>query len=139
MSQAKKTFDFEAVEVGEQLGSFEYVLTQAQVDQYRRAVDDPDAAFTTLAVKHDAAALSAIYAGAGGVNARNEVHFFNPPVPGKRIKVTGKVVDKYVRRDLPYLVVEATAEDEDGRPIEKIRTFLLQRTLRVGEKWSARE
>jgi len=49
-----------------------------------------------------------------------EAEFFNPPVPGKKIFVTGRIVDKYIRRDKPYLVIEAEAKDEDGRLIERI-------------------
>ena len=131
-----RKFDFDTAEIGEELGSFEYVLTERQFELFRTAVDDPTARFPTLAVKHDAAALGMIYEGAGGVNARNEVHFHNPPIPGKKIKVTARIVDKYVRRDLPYLVVEATAVDEDGRHLEDVKTYLMQRTQRVGEKWS---
>ena len=58
----------------------------------------------------------------GGVNAGNEVEFFNPPIPGKTVKVTGRIANKYLRRDKPYLVIEATAVDEDGRLLEKLRT-----------------
>jgi hypothetical protein len=131
----RKPYDWQDAQIGTELGTFEYVLTQAQVDNYRKAVDDPEAPFTTLAVKHDVAAFGLVYEGTSGVNARNEVQFFHPPIPGKKIKVTGRIVDKYVRRDLPYLVIEATATDEDGRLIEKIRTYSMQRTQKIGEKW----
>jgi hypothetical protein len=131
----KQPYDWNEAQIGAELGTFEYVLTQTQVDNYRKSVDDPQAPFTTLAVKHDAAAFGMVYGGTTGVNARTDVQFFNPPVPGKTIKVTAHIVDKYVRRDLPYLVIEATAIDEDGRLIEKIRTYTMQRTQKVGEKW----
>jgi hypothetical protein len=131
----KQPYDWHEVQIGAELGSFEYVLTQAQVDNYRKAVDDPDAPFTTLAVKHDVAAFGLVYEGSPGVNARSEVQFFDPPIPGKKITVTGRIVDKYIRRDLPYLVAEATATDEDGRLIEKIKTYFMQRTQKIGEKW----
>jgi hypothetical protein len=131
----KKPYDWHEVQIGTELGSFEYVLTQAQVDNYRQAVDDPEAPFTTLAVKHDVAAFGLVYDSPPGVNARTEVQFFNPPIPGKTIRVTGRIVDKYIRRDLPYLVTEATAIDEDGRRIETIKAYMMQRTQKVGEKW----
>ena len=68
----------------------------------------------------------------GGVNAGNEVEFFNPPIPGKTIRVTGRVADKYLRRDKPYLVIEATAVDEDGRLLEKLRTYQMKKPDEVG-------
>jgi hypothetical protein len=131
----KQPYAWSEVKIGTELGTFEYVLTQAQVDNYRKAVDDQEAPFTTLAVKHDVVAFGLVYDSPPGVNARNEVRFFHPPIPGKKIRVTARIVDKYVRRGLPYLVTEATAIDEDGRLIETIKTYVMQRTQKVGEKW----
>ena len=106
------------------------------LDNFRASIDDPEASFPTLAVKHDATALAMVYDDTtGGVNAGNEVEFFNPPIPGKRIFVTGRVADKYLRRDKPYLVIEATATDEDGRLLEKLRTYQMKKPDEVGKKW----
>ena len=128
-------FVYNEVEIGEELGSYEYLLTQEMVDLYRRA-DDPDAVFPTIAVKHDATSLSLAYDDqTGSVNAGNEIDLYNPPVPGKKILVTGRVHDKYTRREKPYLVIEATATDEDGRLIEKMRTYQLKKPEELGKKW----
>ena len=124
--------------VGEELGSYEYVLTEEMVENFRRAVDDPEAPFPTLAVKHDATAFAMVYEDdTGGVNAGNEVEFFNPPIPGKTIRVTGRVANKYLRRDKPYMVIEATAVDEDGRLLEKLRTYQMKKPDEVGKKWQS--
>jgi len=131
-----KPFNYDAAKIGEELGSYEYVLTQEMLDSFRRAVGDPDASFPTLAVKHDATALAMVYEDTtGGVNAGNEVEFFNPPIPGKKIRVTGRIHDKYLRRDKPYLVIEATATDEDGRLLERLRTYQMKKPDEVGKKW----
>ena len=131
-----REFNYEKVRIGEELGSYEYVLTQEMLDTFRASVDDPDASFPTLAVKHDATAFAMVYEdNIGGVNAGNEVEFFNPPIPGKKVKVTGKIADKYTRRDKPYLVIEATAVDEDGRMLEKLRTYQMKKPDEVGKKW----
>ena len=131
-----REFSYEMAEIGEELGSYEYVLTQEMLDTFRASVDDPDAPFPTLAVKHDATAFAMVYEdNIGGVNAGNEVEFFNPPIPGKKVKVTGKIADKYARRDKPYLVIEATAVDEDGRMLEKLRTYQMKKPDEVGKKW----
>ena len=122
--------------IGEELGSYEYLLTQEMIDEYRKSVDDPKGLVPTIAVKHDATALGLAYEdNTGGVNAGNEMEFHNPPVAGKIIKVTGRVHDKYTRRDKPYLVIEATATDEDGRLIEKMRTYQMKKPDEVGKKW----
>jgi hypothetical protein len=134
--QPLKQFDYDQVKIGEELGSYEYLLTQEMLDNFRASIDDPEGCFPTLAVKHDATALAMVYDDTtGGVNAGNQVEFFNPPVPGKKIKVTGRVADKYMRRDKPYLVIEATAVDEDGRLLEKLRTYQMKKPDEVGKKW----
>ncbi len=138
VSQQIKQFEYDKIEIGEELGSYEYVLTQKMVDGFRRSVDDPEAPFPTLAVKHDATSFAMVYEdNVGGVNAGNEVEFFNPPIPGKTIRVTGRVADKYLRRDKPYLVIEATAVDEDGRLLEKLRTYQMKKPDEVGKKWQS--
>jgi hypothetical protein len=136
VEQTLPLFVYDEVEVGEELGSYEYVLTQEMIDLYRRAVDDPGAVFPTIAVKHDATSLSLAYDDqTGSVNAGNEIELYNPPIPGKKILVTGRIHDKYIRRDNPYLVIEATATDEDGRLIEKMRTYQLKKPEELGKKW----
>ena len=131
-----KPYVYDDVEIGEELGSYEYVLTQEMLDNFRASVQDPDACFPTLAVKHDATALNMVYDDqVGGVNAGNEVEFFNPPIVGKKIFVTGRIHDKSLRRDKPYMVIEATAVDEDGRMLERLRTYQMKKPDEVGKKW----
>ncbi|MYC29649.1 MAG: MaoC family dehydratase [Chloroflexi bacterium] len=131
-----KPFKYDDVQIGEELGSYEYVLTQEMLDSFRASVQDPDACFPTLAVKHDATALNMVYDDqVGGVNAGNEVEFFNPPIVGKKIFVKGRIHDKYLRRDKPYMVIEATAVDEDGRMLERLRTYQMKKPDEVGKKW----
>jgi hypothetical protein len=130
--------DYNKLQIGEELGSYEYLLTQEMLDNFRASVEDPDAAFPTIGVKHDATALAMCYVdNIGGVNAGNEMEFHNPPIPGKKVKVTGRIHDKYSRRDKPYLVIEATAVDEDGRLLEKMRTYQMKKPDEVGKKWQA--
>ena len=131
-----RLFNYDDIQIGEELGSYEYVLTQEMLDNFRASVQDPDACFPTLAVKHDATALNMVYDDqTGGVNAGNEVEFFNPPIVGKRIFVKGRIHDKYLRRDKPYMVIEATAVDEDGRMLERLRTYQMKKPDEVGKKW----
>ena len=129
-------FNYDDVQIGEELGSYEYELTQEMIDLYRKAVDDPGAVFPTIAVKHDATSLALAYDDqTGSINAGNEIDLHNPPIPGKKIRVTGRIHDKFIRRDKPYLVIEATATDEDGRLIEKMRTYQIKKPEELGKKW----
>ena len=133
---SRRRFDYDSARIGEELGSYEYLLTQEMLDRYREAVEDPEAVFATIAIKHDSTAFEIVYDDpTGDVNTGNDVELFNDPVPGKRIRVTARLADKYYRRDKPYLVIEATAEDEDGRLLERIRTYQLKKPDEVGLKW----
>ncbi len=134
-SQEKPLARFEEIQVGEELASFEYVLTTEQLQEYRDSVEDAAALFSTIATKHDFNVLHKKYRVPSTINAGQVVELFNPPIPGKRIRVSGKVVDKYVRREKPYVVVEATAVDEDGRLIERTTTSQMWKPEEVGKKW----
>ncbi len=136
---------WEAIPVGDDLGSLDYVLTQQMVDDYRRVVDNPHAAYPTVAARHPANMFYRKYAAVMRVpNMGHDSEYFNPPVAGKRITITGRVADKYLRRGNAYLIVEATAVDEDGRLIEKSRLVGLAREVgkeaaheNIAKKWGA--
>ncbi|MCI0798478.1 MAG: hypothetical protein J4N90_05905, partial [Chloroflexi bacterium] len=64
-----KPLVYDDLVIGEELGAYEYLLTQEMLDTFRASVDDPEAPFPTLAVKHDATALAMVYDDTtGGVN-----------------------------------------------------------------------
>ena len=127
--------DWEALEVGEVFEKFEYVLTQQMIDEYRRGVMDPEAAFPTISHKVDVRQFNAKYSDNGSVNARCAFHCYNSPAPGKRLTVTAWVADKYLRRGKNYIVTEATSVDEDGRLIDRVITHELKQPWEVGKKW----
>lgn len=121
---------WESIPVGDDLGSLDYVLTQQMVDDYRRVVDNPHAAYPTVAARHPANLFYRKYAAVMRVpNMGHDSEYYNPPVAGKRITITGRIADKYLRRGNAYLIVEATAVDEDGRLIEKSRLVGLAREV----------
>ena len=124
---------FDLIEVGsdEDLGTV--VVTQSQIDENRKALDWPEAPFPVL---HAPISDSTKALFGPRVNARSIRQFFNPPIPGKRIHLRFRIVDKYLREDVPYVVEETTATDEDGRKIEVMTVHQLLRTRKVGEKWA---
>lgn len=112
----------DTIEVGEDLGSYGYVMTARMIADYRRVVDNPNAAYPTVAARHPANLFYKRYGGRVRVpNTGQDSHYFNPPVAGKRINVSARIADKYERRGKRYLVIEARAVDEDGRLIEVSR------------------
>ena len=136
---------WEAIPVGDDLGSMDYVLTEQMVADYRRVVDNPHAAYPTVAARHPANLFYRKYAAKMRVpNMGHDSEYFNPPVAGKRIIISGRIVDKYIRRGNAYIIIEATAVDEDGRLIEKSRLVGLAREVgtqaahaNIAKKWGA--
>lgn len=133
---------WESIPVGDDLGSLDYVMTAEMIADYRRVVDNPHAAYPTIAARHPARLFYRKYKEVMRVpNSGHDSEYFNPPLPGKRITISGRVVDKYIRRDKPYLIVEARAVDEDGRLIEVSRLVGLARQVGlqahadVAKKW----
>jgi hypothetical protein len=133
--ETRKLLDWETLEVGEQLPSFSYVITQQMIDEYRQGVMDPEAAFPTISHKVDVNAYHMAYHDIGSVNARCAFYCYNPPIAGKRITVHAWIADKYARRGKNYIVTEAVSVDEDGRLLDRVITHELKQPSEVGKKW----
>ncbi len=144
MSESESEFKvWESIPVGDDLGSLDYVLTEQMVADYRRVVDNPHAAYPTVAARHPANLFYRKYASVMRVpNMGHEAEYFNPPVAGKRITITGRIADKYIRRGNAYFIIEATAVDDDGRLIERSKLVGLAREVgkqaahdNISKKW----
>ncbi len=119
---------WESIPVGDDLGTMDYVMTEKMIADYREVVGNPTAAYPTVAARHPANLFYRKYRAVMRVpNTGHDSQFFNPPVAGKRIFVKATVADKYIRREKAYLIIEATATDEDGRLIEISRLVGLAR------------
>jgi hypothetical protein len=127
----KERFDRIQIGLEEDLGTI--VLTQAQIDENRKALDWPEAPFPVF---HRTQQDSIHELFPTRVNARSVRRFFNPPRAGTKIRLRMRIVEKYIRNDAPYVVEETTATDEEGRIIEVMTVHQLLRTKKVGEKWA---
>jgi hypothetical protein len=137
-NDAKQTYSWDtnpAVEALSQ-GDFEYVLTQELLNQYREAVDDPEALFPTIAGKHDGRPMSNVYESSGpAIATRMMIECFNAPTVGKKLKITGGVDGRYIWRGRWYIVTSASCTDEDGRLIERQTSIHMHSAEEVGRKW----
>jgi hypothetical protein len=141
--QSNRVWD--SIPIGDDLGSLDYVMTAEMIADYRRVVDNPHAAYPTVAARHPANLFYRKYKAVMRVpNMGHDSEFHNPPLAGKRITISGRVFDKYIRRGNPYLVIEARAVDEDGRLIEISRLVGLAREVGrepahegMAKKWGA--
>jgi acyl dehydratase len=56
-----------------------------------------------------------------GLHTHEEMWFLNPVFVGEKVTLQSHYVDKYVRRDKGYVITEAVARGEDGRPLLRRR------------------
>jgi 3-hydroxybutyryl-CoA dehydratase len=50
----------------------------------------------------------------GGIHAKQAIRFHRPVMVGERLGLQARVVDKYVRKERPYVVAEFEARASDG-------------------------
>ena len=125
------------VEPGLDLGVYEYTITPEQVRAYAASLGDQTAWYDQDSpfggpiapagfLANDYVKLIASqYEFVGGVHAKQENTYLNPARPGRRIRVTGQVVDKYERRGKLWIVVETTTTDETGLTLARSRNTLM--------------
>jgi hypothetical protein len=50
----------------------------------------------------------------GGIHAKQAIRFHRPVMVGERLSIQARVVDKYVRKERPYMVAQFEARGSDG-------------------------
>jgi hypothetical protein len=131
VSLARSVYD--KLVIGEQLGHLEYRVTPELLAQYQQSVEYPEALFPHIAVKEYIRVLRDKHGDLPFISAGHQDRYFHPPIPNKRVQVSGWVRDKYHRRGRHWLVVETFAVDEDGREIAR-STHTLVLGSRDGEQ-----
>ncbi len=117
---------YDRLTIDEQLAHLEYTVTEEQLELLQEAVEYPQALFPHIAVKEYLEVLSGKHGTIPFISAKHKDSYFHPPIPNKRVQVTGWVRDKYQRRGRNWLLVETLAIDEDGREIVRSEhTFLI--------------
>lgn len=128
MGQPEGRYDarYDAIEVGQQLGHLEYVVTGEMLRRFREAVEYPEAGFPSIAVQEYAEVLNRKYGYISLTSVGHEDFYYTPPRLNKRIQVTGWVREKYQRQGRCWLVVETMAVDEDGTEVVRSKhTFVV--------------
>ncbi|MDA0733670.1 MAG: hypothetical protein O2909_02600 [Chloroflexi bacterium] len=117
---------YENITIDEQLGHLEYVVTDEQLKLLQESVEYPEAFYPHIAVKEYLEVLRRKHGPISFISAKHKDYYYHPPIPNKRVQVTGWVRDKYERRGRNWLLVETLAIDEDGREIVRSEhTFLI--------------
>ena len=123
-----------SIRVGDQLGPFEYTITEKIANFHLTAIDSADSLFKDPSsdgrriVPPCFTAQDYVYLlvqkgiwGSGGIHTRQESEFYNPGCIGQRVVCSGKIAEQYVRRGKNVLVIEYQIDDINGRPIAKHR------------------
>lgn len=116
---------YDVVEVGEDwLPPTPTEIAPYKIQRYSYAVDDWDPISipvregcigqAALCANDALAAYRTKYKGLSGLHAKHEMEILNPPRLGAKVTVTGRHVDKYVKRGIPYRVFEGQVVDENG-------------------------
>lgn len=133
-------FDYETIEAPSELGTMEFTPPPEMWKRYEKLSGIPESVFITLALR-PMTLLHTKYQfrpGESPINAGHEAEYFNRPLPGKKLIISGRIKEKYIRRDRPYVVLEFDVKDEDGRPIERMRRITMNRAASLGRRWWAR-
>ncbi len=121
MSNEVRDWLWDRVQIGERLQPFEYIVSEEMLAAYRDTVENPTAAYPTVAGRHPLRAFVQTFGKQTLMNVGIEAEYFGAVRPGSILRVEAVIVDKYIRRDKPYIVVESTTTDDSGRLIEKSR------------------
>lgn len=133
---SRQPLDYETAVVGQRLGPVRYGLDEAVTGAYARFLGRADCLYPTIPARHTALLRdSAFRPGGAGINARTELELFQPPAAGDEIAVTGAIVDKYVRRGKPYVVIVAESRNQRGEIVDRLRITEMLRKEEVGGKW----
>jgi acyl dehydratase len=134
----KRPMVFEHMAIGEEYHD-EYVLTSDMARDYAEGIEDfntwylEDSPFggpvanPMLIVAQHVRLFKTVYDTEGNVHTRHETQFYNPARIGKTIHLSGKLVDKYIKRGREYLVMECRSVDEDGIEICRDRRTIIIR------------
>src|SRR3990172_5934150 len=121
-----KTLSYEAVTVGEEFMSDDFLVKPEDVDTFAYAVEDhhpwyfEDSPFggkiahPTLLGNQALLMRHSKYIVPAGLHAKMQFEFLEPIRVGMRVRSCGKVIDKYERRGRHYMVTQFETRDEEA-------------------------
>ena len=121
-----KQFDYEHLEVGDDLGTKTIAITEELVREYTELIESDHEWYTTSSPFGGRIApptifdnetlrmIDKVYARFGSIHAKQSWSFRKPVLVGGKIKVSVRIADKFVKRDKGWFVMELTATDEAG-------------------------
>ena len=120
-----KTISYEAVTVGEEFMSDDFLIKPEDVETFAFAVDDHDPwyfedsplertiAHPVLLGNQALFMRHGKYIVPAGLHAKMQYEFVEPIRVGMRVRTRGKLIDKYEKRGRHYMVTEFATRDEE--------------------------
>jgi hypothetical protein len=119
---------YDEITVGEPLGELEWIVTRENVDglivndqDFQECYEQPglfdEAVVPPMATYPPVRMLFTRRFNVRGVFYRFESEFIRPIRYGERIRITGTISGKYIRRNREYVTYEASGVDEDGNVV----------------------
>ncbi|HEY8449902.1 MAG TPA: hypothetical protein VIL95_05410 [Bacillota bacterium] len=131
----------EELEVGMPLGPLELVVTPELNREQLAAlgleathldgVDGPWVEPSVLA-RNYARLLRHHHEAQGMIHVACEFRLFRRVRAGERLRISGRIADKFVKRGRPYVVIETQTEDEQGRLVSRERNTVIARLFWEG-------
>ena len=121
-----KPFNYDTIQVGEVLGTRELTITRDMIATCAEAIESQHpwyfyhspfggpVAPATIFDNDSLRMLDEQYSRFGSIHARQSWEFLRPARLGDRVRLRVAIVDKFMRRERPYLVMELTAADANG-------------------------
>lgn len=120
-----KRATYEEIEVGKDLGSFEWVVTQEDIDR-QCALDEHwhewfvagspwggPIAPPQIQSRPPRWLLGRTY-NVRGVSYKHDFEYLKPIRPGAKLIISGRITDKYIKRNREFVRWDTSAHDEDG-------------------------
>ncbi len=126
-----KTLSYEAVTVGEEFMSDDFLIKPEDVETFAFAVGDHHPwyfegspfggriAHPVLLGNQALLMRHGKYIVPAGLHAKMQFEFVQPVRPGMRVRTRGKVIDKYEKRGRHYMVTEFVTADESGEVLTR--------------------
>lgn len=134
-----RAIPFEHIVVGEELGPWNITITEEVVRDYCDDWDDhnplyirgtadggpPIAPPAFMAGLTGFRLMGGKYNAAATIGAQTEHQNLRAIRVGETMRTEGRIVEKYIKRGLEYVIIESTSYDEAGTPIRHSRDHIL--------------
>ena len=126
MGGTLKQFDYENLEIGEDLGTRSFVITDEMIQDCAESIeshhnwyfkDSPlggRIAPPTIFDNESLRMLDTCYARFGSIHAKQTWRFLKPVLVGTKVYVNVRIADKFVKREKGYFIMELIAKDDRG-------------------------